>query len=118
MNPLTHWNNAIWLYQWLNTEPDTAHCILMAFIPIVARNVPLAKPENFKWVKLKKSLTDALTVMPELGRIVAVNFLTEFTLRQILGDSVYSKDASPSPPLHKKSRAYGEFQQEVSDDPV
>lgn len=114
INPLRHWNNAVWFYQWLEVEPDTTHCILLAFIPIVTRDVPLAKLDGFKWVKLEGTFTLALTVTPELGRILAMRHVTENTLRLIVGDAIFSKDSSPPPPLHKKYKAQGQFHTEDS----
>lgn len=112
INPLKHWNNAVWLYQWVTVDPSTAHCVLLAFIPIVQQNIPLAKPHNFRWVKLDDTFTTALTVMPKLGRIVCMNGLTETSLRQVVGDSIFAKDLSPPPPMQKKSKAQGQYLQD------
>lgn len=95
INPLKHWNNAVWLYNWVVAEPDTAHCVLLAFIPIVARDVPLAKPDGFKWVKLDEQFISVLTSIPELGRILQMAYLTEDSLRKIVGSAIFSKDSSP-----------------------
>lgn len=51
----------------MTAEPDLAHCVLLAFIPIVPKEVPLAKPDGFKWMKLDDTFTAALTVTPELN---------------------------------------------------
>lgn len=75
INPLKHWNNAVWFYLWLIVEPDTAHCILLAFIPIVPKDVSLAKPNGYKWVKLEEIFTS-----PELGRVIGMRLVTEGTL--------------------------------------
>lgn len=94
INPLKHGNNAIWRYQWISVDTNQDYCVLMAFIPIVPRDVPLAKPENLKWVKLEESFISSLPTSHELGRIECMQSSTGATLRKVLGDSIFSRDLS------------------------
>jgi len=115
VNPLKHWNHAVWFYQWIPTEFNMAHCVLLAFISIVQRTVPLAKPDIFKWIKLEETMNSTLSYAPEMGHITRLTHIMESILSQIVGESIFAKDASPSPPAQKRTKAHGEFQETIND---
>jgi hypothetical protein len=76
---------------------------------VTPKDIPLARPEDYEWVKLESSFITTLTSSPELGRLMWTMNTPEVILRKLLGDAIYSNDTSPPPRLAKKNKAYGMF---------
>lgn len=51
-NPLAEWNDAIWLYKWLEDAEVGCHSIILACLPINPEDTQLLRPADFHWVPL------------------------------------------------------------------
>jgi hypothetical protein len=118
INPLKQWRDVVWLYQWISTDADTTHCAILAFVPITPKDVPLAKPDDYTWVKLDDFYMETLTSCPEMERLLWTPSAHEGILRRVLGESIYAKETSPTPPRTKKNRSHGQFTEVDIPDPI
>jgi hypothetical protein len=103
VNPFKEWTNAIWYYQWVQENDTTTHCILMAFVLGVAKEIPLQSPARHIWTKLLEQLQTGLAVAAFMERALQITY-TEDEICRIVGTELFASDPSPLRPTAKRGR--------------
>jgi hypothetical protein len=103
VNPLKDWRSAVWYYQWIHENEDTSHCILMAFIPGVVKDIPLQSPARHIWTKLPDELQTGLAAAAFMERTLQITYI-EGEIKKIVGAELYASNPSPLCPATKRGR--------------
>jgi exonuclease III len=98
------WHDAVWFYQWIRADAQNAHLVLLAFIPVVPKNVPLQHPDDYTWIKLEERFSTALQSSPQLGRILFTMETSEAQIQKLMRGAIYSKEVSPPLPTNKEEQ--------------
>lgn len=108
-NPIRQWKDATWYFKWLEDDKGNGHCVIIPFVAIITRDLPLQKPERHKWQHVPPALKSHLMTTAERGKLLPFpdSLMGDFT--SLLGDHLFGIDPSPVRPDFKKQRQTSDF---------
>lgn len=115
-NPLRVWESACWHYRWIKEETsNSAHCVIFAFIPIIANSITLQRPDNFRWILAPPVTNEILLEKIEMGQILGVEELPMHEIYLFGGKDLFEQDPSPPRPAAKRGKQEMETDMPVAD---
>lgn len=102
-NPMKLWNDAVWFFRWMEDHLGMHHCVLLACIPVPAKDLVLQRPGDYEWQTIHPRIQNFLGTH-DLGQLIEINEGMEFMIQQMVGDDLMALDPSPARPGHKKGR--------------
>ena len=105
-NPMKEWDDASWIFRWVEDDREGSHYICMPFIPIVRAPLPLLQPERHKWITILPGIRDAVWGHESFapGQLVSIGSIDIGLLKEFLGDHLIDPEPSPLRPLHKRAK--------------
>lgn len=102
-NPLAEWNDAIWLYKWLEDAEVGCHNIILACLPINPEETQLLRPADFHWVPLHPS-AQHMILRNDLGNLGEIEDHYGPIIKMLLGEDLIEVDPSPQRPGFRKTK--------------
>jgi hypothetical protein len=97
---MKHWEDAMWYYRWIEDGTGISHCVIMVFILAIGKEVPLQKPERYRWEPVYDEIRNLLMETDVLGELHRIEDPLALMMKILMGDNLFKVEL---PPLQTRS---------------
>jgi hypothetical protein len=94
-NPMKHWEDAMWYYRWIEDGTRVSHCVIMVFIPAIGKEVPLQKPERYRWELVYDEIRNLLMETDVLRELHKIEDPMALMMKILLGNNLFEVELPP-----------------------
>jgi hypothetical protein len=89
-----------------------SHCVIMVFIPTIGKEVPLQKPECYRWELVYEEIRNLLMETDVLGELHRIEDSMALMMKILLGDHLFEVELPPLQTRSMKKKAMSGVQKD------